>query len=168
MLTDTELAAIRDENERRKELRDKATPGPWSIEGEPLFVAAGQDDTRPDLTIALVDYERADYWRPDYARCEANAEFISHARNSDPAATIDCLLTEIIELRLVLRDALQDNTPGNRVWREGVKAALEAAARAAEEPRFQKWSYEGVLTIKTDLAEYIRAIDPSTILPGIP
>ena len=105
MLTDEELAAIRDENERRSDLRDE------------------------DI--------------------------------------INRLLAEITELRLVLRDALQDNTPGNRVWREGVKAALEAAARAAEEPRFQKWSYEGVLTIKTDLAEYIRAIDPSTILPGI-
>lgn len=155
MLSDAELAAIRDENERRKELRDKATPAPWSELAPPEHISGWIE---PNINTGN-GYEG-----------EIKAEdmaFIINARNFDPAATIDLLVREITELRLVLRDALQDNTPGNRVWREGVKAALEAAAlrlnKAAHE-MCEVGDFEDALTTD-DLADHIRAIDPASILP---
>jgi len=76
------------------------------------------------------------------------------------------LFAEIQELRLVLRDAVQDNTLGNRVWRAGVKAGLEAAAKSFyatedEPPVLPRAKRQAWLN-----ARGIRAIDPDSILPG--
>lgn len=94
------------------------------------------------------------------------ADWAGHPHRSD----VDYLIAEVRELRLILRDAVQDSTPGNRVWREGVKAGLEAAAKVANEAK----ESEMVQTAERATAWYacdmirglISAIDPSTILPA--
>ena len=99
----------------------------------------------------------------------ANAEVIALAIADDPATAIDRLLAEVRELCLLLRDAVQDATPGNRLWREGVKAGLEAAAKVAQEAK----ESEMVQTAERATAWYacdmirglICAIDPASILP---
>jgi hypothetical protein len=72
------------------------------------------------------------------------------------------LIAEYREIRLVLRDAVQDSTPGNRCWREGVKAGLKAAAKYLDDRREHSMNYRDYVTY----ARNIRAIDPDTILPG--
>lgn len=82
------------------------------------------------------------------------------------------LLAEVRELRLLLRDAVQDATPGNRLWREGVKAGLEAAARACLEKEklyrgMKKFAHEWehVADGLGAGVSVINDIDPATILP---
>lgn len=82
------------------------------------------------------------------------------------SATIDRLLAEVHELRLVLRDAVQDSTPGNRVWREGVKAGLEAAAATLKEVGEGYYVVGERAESYRVAAEDIRTIDPTTILPA--
>jgi predicted transcriptional regulator len=79
------------------------------------------------------------------------------------------LVDEHRDMRSILRDALQDDTPGNRIWLEGVKAGLRAATnrvnRMAEELQ-RKESPLAELAVLWHASEAIRTIDLASILPS--
>lgn len=87
-----DLTKITAENEQRKAIRDKATPGPWQMTKHTTF---GQVETGQATLYGL---ER--YWPdPSLIMKNADAEFIVHARTDTAPETIDALVAEIERLQ---------------------------------------------------------------------
>lgn len=148
MLTDADLARIAAENDQRRELAAKATPGPWC--GEFSLTDWRQDEHT--FTMEFIDNRYV-----SKEQRNADLAFMAHARNSDPSGTINLLLAEVAELRLLLRDAVLGGEPGARLWAEGVKAGLEAAL----------WTlvHANALAVPAEACNIVQRIDPATIFP---
>ena len=149
LLTDDELRAI-------EERRAAAPTPPWSY---------GYEDDGPHCLLGNAGLLWGRITDCPGRPALATAAFLAHA-----SADIPRLLAEVRELRLLLRDAVQDSTPGNRLWREGVKAGLEAAAKKVagmDVCHYEESDEYMAATGTQEAAQYlILALDPATILPA--
>lgn len=108
-MTPTELGGLRARNQKRRELKDAATPGPWMIDppwGLPWEVGGNCRSLEKTLTVArTLGGPMMNMPQEDADQATRDAQFIAAARNDPVEADIDALIAEVKNLQDDLEEA---------------------------------------------------------------